>query len=78
MLTALAAGCVVLLPHRYAAAFGEAAVYCEPEEVPDTVRLLHRDPRRLRELSARGPEFVRRHHGHELYAERVARLATQG
>jgi hypothetical protein len=78
VLAALAAGCVVLLPHRYAAAFGDAAVYCEPDEVPDTVRTLHEDHRRLREQSARGQEFVRRHHGHDLYAERVARLATQG
>ena len=78
VLAALAAGCVVLLPHRYAASFGDAAIYCEPAEVPDTVRMLHEDHRRLREQSARGPEFVRRQHGHELYAERVARLATQG
>jgi hypothetical protein len=78
LLTALAAGCVVVLPYRYAATFGEAAVYCAPDEVPDTVRMLHEDRRRLREQSARGPEFVRRHHGHEVYAERVARLATQG
>ena len=78
VLAALAAGCVVLLPRRYAATFGEAAVYCEPGEVPDTVRALHEDHRRLREQSARGPEFVCRHHGHEVYAERVARLATQG
>jgi hypothetical protein len=78
VLAALAAGCVALLPYRYAAAFGDAAVYCDPQEVPDTVRMLHEDHRQLREQSARGPEFVRRHHGHELYAERVARLATQG
>jgi hypothetical protein len=78
VLTALAAGCVVLLPHRYATTFGDAAVYCAPDEVPDTVRRLHADRPALRAQSARGPEFVRRHHGHEQYAERVARLATQG
>jgi hypothetical protein len=78
VLAALAAGCVVLLPYRYAATFGEAAVYCAADEVSDTVRLLHADRKALREQSARGPEFVRRHHGHALYAERVARLATQG
>jgi len=78
LLAALAAGCVVLLPHRYAATFGEAAVYCTAAEVPETVRRLHADQRALRAQSTRGPEFVRRHHGHELYAERVTRLATQG
>ena len=77
LLAALAAGCVVLLPYRYAATFGDAAVYCESPEVPETVRLLHEDKLSLREQAARGPEFVRRHHGHELYADRAARLATQ-
>ena len=78
VLAALAAGCVVLLPARYAPAFGDAAVYCEPAEVPETVRRLHEDKTALRAQAARGPEFVRRHHGHEVYAERAARLATQG
>jgi O-antigen biosynthesis protein len=78
VLTALAAGCVAVLPYRYAPAFGEAAVYCAPDEVPDTVGRLHADRRALREQGARGADFVRRHHAHELYAERVARLATQG
>jgi glycosyl transferase family 2 len=78
VLTALAAGCVVLLPPQYAATFGDAAVYCTTAEVEETVRLLHGNRTALREQSDRGPEFVRRHHGHELYAERVARLATQG
>jgi len=78
VLAALAAGCVVLLPARYAAAFGDAAVYCEAAEVPETVRKLHADKPALRAQAARGPEFVRRRHGHEGYAERAARLATQG
>jgi hypothetical protein len=78
VLAALAAGCVVLLPYRYAATFGDAAVYCEPEEVPETVRALHENRPALRAQAARGPEFVRRNHGHELYAERAALLATQG
>ena len=69
---------MVVLPHRFAPTFGEAAVYCEPDEVPDTIRTLHEDRSRLREQSARGPEFVRRHHGHERFAERVIQLATQG
>ncbi|GAA0570797.1 hypothetical protein GCM10010172_64070 [Paractinoplanes ferrugineus] len=78
VLAALAAGCVVLLPYRYAATFGDAAVYCEPEEVPETVRALHENGTALRAQAARGPEYVRRNHGHELYAERAALLATQG
>jgi glycosyl transferase family 2 len=76
LLAALAAGCVVVLPHRYAPAFGDAAVYCHPEEVPDTVRRLHADRKALRAQSTRGQDFVRHHHAHDLYAERVAALAT--
>ncbi|MEU4241646.1 glycosyltransferase family 2 protein [Actinoplanes sp. NPDC026619] len=78
VLAALAAGCVVLLPYRYAATFGDAAVYCEPEEVPETVRALHENRPALHAQAAKGPDFVRRNHGHELYAERAALLATQG
>ena len=78
LLAALAAGCVVLLPPRFAPTFGPAAVYCAAEEVPETVRLLHENRDALREQAARGPEYVRRHHGHEVYAERAHRLATQG
>ena len=78
VLAALAAGCVVVLPPRYAPTFGDAAVYCAAGEVPDAVRKLHGDPRALRRQGERGAAYVRRHHAHELYAERIARLATQG
>jgi O-antigen biosynthesis protein len=77
LLAALAAGCVVVLPYRYAATFGEAAVYCEPDELAQTVGSLHRNRQALRRQSARGASFVHRHHGHDLYAERVAHLATR-
>jgi hypothetical protein len=78
LLAALAAGCVPVLPYRYAATFGDAAVYCTPEEVPDTVGRLHENRAALRAQAARGPDFVRRHHVHDRYAERIAKLATQG
>ncbi|SNY14246.1 glycosyltransferase family 2 protein [Paractinoplanes atraurantiacus] len=77
VLAALAAGCVAVLPYRYAEAFGDAAVYCAPAELLDTVRMLHGNRRALREQGERGTDFVRRHHAHELYADRVAVLATQ-
>jgi hypothetical protein len=74
VLAAMAAGCVVLLPYRFAPTFGEAAVYCAPDEVADTVRMLHGRRSALREQSDRGREYVRLRHGHELFAERVASL----
>jgi hypothetical protein len=76
VLAALAAGCVVLLPYRFANTFGEAAVYCSAEEVPDTVRLLHERRTALREQSERGREFVRQRHGHEQFASSVADLVS--
>ncbi|WP_307872787.1 glycosyltransferase family 2 protein [Paractinoplanes ovalisporus] len=78
VLAALAAGCVAVLPYRYAPTFGEAAVYCSPDEVPETVGRLHANRRALRDQGERGADFVRRHHAHELYAERIAWLASQG
>ena len=75
VLAALAAGCVVVLPYRYAPTFGDAAVYCSTDEIPDTIRLLHGNRRALRAQSERGPDFVRRNHNHALYAERVAALS---
>jgi O-antigen biosynthesis protein len=74
LLAAMAAGCVALLPHRFAPTFGEAAVYCAPDEVGDTARMLHGRRTALREQSDRGREFVERRHGHELFAARVALL----
>ena len=74
VLTALAAGCVAVLPPPFAEAFGEAAVYCAPEETADTVRAWHRRRAALREQSERGRAFVRRHHSPEVYASRIATL----
>ncbi|GGK89654.1 glycosyltransferase family A protein [Mangrovihabitans endophyticus] len=74
LLTALAAGCVLVLPHRYAPTFGDAAIYCAPDEITATVRRMHRRPAVFREQSARGREFVRQRHRHERFAERVTRL----
>jgi O-antigen biosynthesis protein len=74
VLAAMAAGCVVLLPYRFAPTFGEAAVYCAADEVTETVRALHGRRTALREQSDRGREFVAQRHGHEVFAERVATL----
>src|SRR5690606_3903954 len=38
LLEALAAGCVVLLPPRFARIFGDAAVYCDERSVREVVR----------------------------------------
>ena len=74
VLTALAAGCVVILPAPFADTFGDAAVYCAPDEIADTVRVWHGRRAALREQSDRGRAFVRQHHAPELCAERIATM----
>jgi hypothetical protein len=73
LLTALAAGCVLVLPHRYAPTFGDAALYCDAADIERTVRLLRR-PGDFLQQSEQGREFVRRRYGHERYADSVGAL----
>ncbi|MEV6347267.1 glycosyltransferase [Actinoplanes sp. NPDC051851] len=77
MLTALAAGCVLLLPHRYEPTFGPAAVYCAPEELRAVLRRLHRHPERFRAQSTRGRELVRHAHHHDHYAKAITELLAE-
>ena len=74
VLAALAAGCVVVLPHRYEPAYGDAAVYSTVEALADTVRTLHGRRGRVAEQRDRADEFVRRVHGHDTYADRISAL----
>jgi hypothetical protein len=74
VLTALAAGCVPVLPEPFAEAYGDAAVYCAPDEVADTVRAWHGRRAALGKQCDRGRAFVRLHHAPDVYAERVATL----
>jgi hypothetical protein len=74
VLTALAAGCVAVLPPAFAETFADSAVYCAPDETGDTVRAWHGRRLALREQVDRGRAYVRHHHSPELYAERVATL----
>ena len=76
VLAAMAAGCVAVLPHRYAPAFGDAAVYCHRGELADTVGTLHARRTVLHRQSARGQDFVRDRHGHDRYANHAAALIS--
>lgn len=55
---ALAAGLVVILPEHYREHFGDAALYCTPQQVQDLVLDLYGDPQRYFEQSARAIEHV--------------------
>ncbi|WP_430783943.1 glycosyltransferase family 2 protein [Actinoplanes sp. G11-F43] len=74
ILTAMAAGCVPVLPPGHAVAFGPAARYAEPPDVAATVTALRQDPAAMLAQSARGPAFLDRNHRHTHYADAVATL----
>jgi hypothetical protein len=73
-LEALAVGCVVVLPHRFVETYGDAALYCAPDEVAGLARRYHADPELYAAQSRRGQEHVARHHGAQAYADLVVEL----
>jgi hypothetical protein len=68
---ALAVGCVVVLPHRFAATYGDAAVYCSPGEVADVIRHHWNDPDARRAQSLRARAYAAEHHDPRGYADRI-------
>ncbi|MEV7622861.1 glycosyltransferase [Actinoplanes sp. NPDC089786] len=67
-LEAAAAGCVVVLPERSAALYGDAAIYAEPEAVPDLIRRYAADPALFAEQSRRARQVVAKAHRPEQFA----------
>jgi hypothetical protein len=74
ILEALAAGCVTLLPHRFAPVFGDAAIYCEPREVPALIAAYRADPDGFLAQSALAQQRVRERFSHRSYLDLVAPL----
>ncbi|HET9516861.1 MAG TPA: glycosyltransferase [Actinoplanes sp.] len=74
ILEAMAAGCVVLMPHHFRRTFGDAALYCDPDEVAGVVRHLHRDPEAFLQLSRYAQQHVRRQFSHAAYADLISTL----
>jgi hypothetical protein len=73
-LEAAATGCVVLVPERLAAAFGEAAVPCPPDQAPALVRRFRDDPGRYAAQSVLARAAVARDHRPSAFADRIAAL----
>jgi hypothetical protein len=71
---ALAAGCVVLLPHRFVETYGDAAVYCAPDEIVSTARAYAADPVKYAAQSRRGQAHVARFHTLAAYADLMVAL----
>lgn len=55
---ALAHGVVCILPASYAALYGDAAVYCRPDEVEQTIRRLWNDSEAYQTLQRRGIALI--------------------
>ncbi|MEV3937636.1 glycosyltransferase [Glycomyces sp. NPDC049804] len=77
VLEALAAGCVAILPHRFAPVFGDAALYCEPSQVAGIVDGLYADPDRFLARSALAQQRVRERFSHDSYRRLVAGLLAR-
>jgi hypothetical protein len=73
-LEAAALGCVVVLPERSAALYGDAAVYAEPADVPDLVRRYAADADLFAEQSRRARAVVAKAHHPGLFADHITAL----
>ena len=73
-LEAAAVGCIVVLPERYAALHGDAAVYAEPAAITDVIRRYTDDPALFAEQSRRARAVVAKAHHPQLFADRIAAL----
>ena len=70
-LEAAAMGCVVVMPERYAALYGDAAVYCEPDEAGALITRYRADPALFAEQSRRARTVVARAHDPARSVERI-------
>ena len=70
-LEAAGLGCVVVLPERFAALYGDAAVYAEPDQAAATVERYRSDPERYAEQSRRARAVVAKAHHPGLFVDRI-------
>jgi glycosyltransferase involved in cell wall biosynthesis len=73
-LEAAAAGCVVLLPERFAAFHGDAAVYCTPDQAQATVERYRTDRALYAEQSRRARAVAAKAHHRSRYLNRIEAL----
>lgn len=72
ILEALSSGAPAILPRHFERVFGDAALYCQPEEVQGLVERLHADADAYRAQSELGQRRVRERFGYESHAIRLA------
>ena len=74
ILEALAAGIVCFLPPHFEKIFGDAAIYCAPDDVAGLVREMQQQPQFYARHSAHAVTQMREKYGPEQAVARVARL----
>jgi glycosyltransferase involved in cell wall biosynthesis len=72
VMEAMAAGVPVLLPCRFRETFGDAACYCDPEQVAGRIEAMWADESSYREQAARGLRFARHWAGDAAVERRLA------
>lgn len=77
LLEAMASGCVVILPVKFAELFADAAVYCEPKEVREIVDKFVADASLFEAQSLRARQFVANAHAPALFAQALSELTRQ-
>jgi O-antigen biosynthesis protein len=77
-LEAAAMGCVVVTDERFAGLYGDAAVYCSPDEVPHLIARYQADPVLFAEQSRRGRAVVARAHDPARLVEHLPVTAAAG
>ena len=74
VMEAMAAGRVAILPPGFRDIFGEAAVYCQPEEVAGVIRDLWTNPDRYREMAQRGLAFVQQNCAQDIVQKNIKEI----
>lgn len=78
ILEAIAAGLPAILPPHFEPLFGQAALYCEPEDVAELVESLWADAEAYDAHVALAGALVRHRFGYEAHARRLAELLPRG
>jgi O-antigen biosynthesis protein len=71
---AMSSGTVVVLPERFQEYFGEAALYCSPEQLKPTLLRYHADQELYREQAGRAVRFVQQRHQPSAYLKQIKEL----
>jgi hypothetical protein len=65
-----------VLPERFEEYFGEAALYCSPDQLKPTLLRYHADQQLYREQARRAVLFVQQHHQPSVYVKQIEELIS--